>query len=169
MQYAGGFVSVWQDNVTLPNGKSAKRDVVRHPGAAAVLALPSKNSLLLEWQYRHTLRRHLWEIPAGKLEAGEPPLACAKRELQEETGYAAKRWRALPAIATSPGFSDETIFLFVAEGLRYVGENPDSGEFLLTREFAICEVKNMIAAGKIIDAKTIAALYWLLAAPPPGG
>ena len=130
---------------------------MHHPGAAAVVPLVSDDEVLLVRQYRHPVRTELWEIPAGKLEPGEGPLACARRELREETGFAADDWTEAGAFFTSPGFSDERITLFFAAALRPIGQTIGD-EIVEHRTFPLDVVERMIDAGKITDAKTILAI-----------
>ena len=154
----GGIIRVERARVTLPDGKPARRDVVRHPGAAAIMAFVEEDKVLLVWQYRYPLGQHLWEIPAGKIDADEAPLCTAQRELLEETGYLAESWQSGPVIATCPGFCDEQIYLFIARHLRYDGLQPQAGEFLQARAFSLSDAVAMITTGQIRDAKTMSAL-----------
>ncbi|MCL6637457.1 MAG: NUDIX hydrolase [Alicyclobacillus sp.] len=163
--YQGGFLRLERWTVQLPDGRQADRDIVRHPGAVAILAEPVPGSVLCVKQFRPATEQWLLEIPAGKLEPGEPPEQCARRELAEETGYQADSWQALYSFYTSPGFADERITLFYATGLTPGTAQPDADEFVevmtLTREQAAAAV----AAGDITDAKTLVALLWWLAQP----
>ncbi len=118
--------------VELPNGRVTGRDLVRHPGAAAVVALTETGKIVLVRQYRTAIDRVTVEIPAGKLDPGEDPLDCAKRELLEETGFSAGRIQYLTTIATTPGFCDEVIHIYMATGLTFSGANPDDDEFVET-------------------------------------
>jgi len=136
--------------------------VVRHPGAAAVIPFLTDDEVLLVRQYRHPIRSDLWEIPAGKLDPGEDALTCARRELQEETGYVAEDWTCLGSFYTTPGFSNERITLYLASGLRLVS-NPDDCEIAEHRVFALAEIERMIDSSEISDAKTILAISWHLA------
>ena len=130
---------------------------------AIVPVLPNGDVLLVR-QYRHAVRSNLWEIPAGKLEPGEDTLACAQRELREETGYVAERWVELMSFFTTPGFSDERITLFCAEGLT-ARSRLDDGEITALLPASPEAVLEMIAAGAIVDAKTILAMAWLHGGP----
>jgi ADP-ribose pyrophosphatase len=144
----------------LPNGREAGREYIRHPGAVAVIArLPSGN-LLFERQYRHPLGRVMLELPAGKIDPGEDLLACAQRELQEETGYAARQWRSLGAIHPCIGYSDERIDFFLAEDLHLVGSALDEGEFIELVEMSLAEAVSAVLDGRITDGKTVAGLFW---------
>jgi ADP-ribose pyrophosphatase len=129
--YEGGLLKVHRDVVRLPDGRQGTREYIRHPGAVAIVPLFDDGTVLLERQFRYPHRREFIEVPAGKLEPGEPPLATAKRELMEETGYAAEEWTRLGVIHTAIGYSDETIELFLARGLSARGAPKlDAGEFV---------------------------------------
>ena len=158
--FIGQILRVEKDCVRLPDGGEASREVVRHPGAAVILPLVDDHTVLLEWQYRYALGRHIWEIPAGKLDGGESPRAAAERELLEETGYRARRWDAMLKINTSPGFCDEWAHLFLARDLYYEGHPGEVDEFVTVAHTPIAQAMQMIADGKINDAKTIMALFW---------
>lgn len=167
--YQGRLFRVVHDTIIEPTGLRAERDVVRHNGSAVILAVdPSKSKkdpwIVMERQYRHAANGFLWELPAGKLEPGEDPLAGAKRELAEETGYRAQNWTALVEYWPSPGFVGEAMLVFLAEGL-YAGEtNPDEDERIELRLVKLSEVLKMIEKGSIHDGKTLSAvlLYaWL--------
>ena len=149
--------------VQLPNGQEAKREVVLHPGAVTVLAITAEDKVLLVRQFRKPCERVLVEIPAGKLEPGEEPLASAKRELEEETGYQAREWQHLNSFYTSPGFADELIHLYVARDLVKTAQNLDQDEFLDVLEVSADELRKMITDQEIYDAKTLTAAYWWLA------
>ena len=122
MKFDGKLIKVTYD-IAEVNGKEAWREVVHHPGASAIVAIDEDNRIIMEKQFRYALNDYLLEIPAGKLDAGEDSLVCAKRELEEETGIIASEWISLGTIATSPGFCDEVIHLYVAKGLSK-GGNP---------------------------------------------
>ncbi|HEY0828939.1 MAG TPA: NUDIX hydrolase [Bacilli bacterium] len=156
--YQGRIISLQIEHVTLPNGKSATREVVKHPGAVAVIALDRDHMLVVE-QYRKALQRSQVEIPAGKLEQGEDPLEAAKRELEEETGYQCKSIKLVCSFYTSPGFADELIHLYVAEGLTKGQNNLDDDEFLECESISLQKAQQYIAEGRISDAKTITAVY----------
>lgn len=145
------------DRVRLPNGSESTRELVLHPGAAAILPILPDGRIILVHQYRHPVGQSLWEIPAGKLESGEDPLTCAKRELLEETGYEAATWEELLSFYTSPGFTDERITLFLARDLTRVSE-PRPSEITTCRAFESSELDHLVASGVIKDAKTILAL-----------
>ncbi|MBO2945089.1 NUDIX hydrolase [Paenibacillus sp. F411] len=156
--FNGKIISLQVDTVMLPDGSMATREVVRHPGAVAVLALHQDKMLVVE-QYRQPLGRTEVEIPAGKLEPGEDPLEAAKRELQEETGYSCGTIRKLQSFYTSPGFADEIIHLYLAEELQAGAMQPDEDEFLEMTEVTLEEAERLIQEERISDAKTIMAVY----------
>lgn len=157
--FDGNIIKVQVDTVRLPNGNTATRELVKHPGAVAVVALTKDNRLVVVEQYRKPLEKMTVELPAGKLEANEEFVDCAKRELAEETGYTAKKWSHLVSFYTSPGFADEQIHLYVAEDLQAGDANPDDDEFVNTREITLDEAFALIDAGAICDAKTVTAIY----------
>lgn len=156
--FEGKIISLQVDTVTLPDGNQATREVVRHPGAVAVLALRGDKMLVVD-QFRQPLGRCEVEIPAGKLERGEDPLEAAKRELQEETGYSCGKIRKLQSFYTSPGFADEIIHLYLAEELISGDMMPDDDEFLEMSEITLDEAYRLIQEQRISDAKTIMAVY----------
>ncbi len=141
------------------------REVVEHPGAVAILAVDEKGKVLLVRQHRHGAGRALWEIPAGTLEPGESPLRCAQRELWEETGLRARRWRKLGAFYTSPGVMNELMHLFLAEGLEGELSPQVQGEIAELGFRAPHEVLEEVARGEVGDGKTLAALAFLLSRP----
>jgi ADP-ribose pyrophosphatase len=160
--FQGKVISLQVDTVRLPNGEQATRELVKHPGAVAVLALVDDKLLVVE-QFRKPLERSLVEIPAGKLEPGEPLEEAALRELAEETGYTAKSVRLLQSVAVSPGFADEIVHLYVAEGLTKGEAHPDEDEFLHVEAITLQQAQLYIAEGRIADAKTLLAVYaWQL-------
>jgi ADP-ribose pyrophosphatase len=158
--YAGKFLEVHKDKVRLPDGSQTEREYVRHPGAVAVVALTEAGEVVLERQHRYPLRRDFIEIPAGKIDPGEAQLETAKRELQEETGYAAAEWTRLGLIHNAIGYSDESIELWLARGLEQREAKLDAGEFLEVFTLPFEEALAMAADGRITDAKTIIGLYW---------
>jgi len=161
--YKGKIVHLQVDDVTLPNGKSAKREIIKHPGAVAIIAITNEGKLVMVEQYRKALERSIVEIPAGKLESGEEPIHTARRELEEETGYGAHQFKYLQAFATSPGFADEIIHLFVATDLYHIENSAelDEDEFVELLEVSLEEAQAMVADGRIYDAKTAFAVLWL--------
>lgn len=156
--FQGKMISLHKETVTLPNGNVAEREIVRHPGAVAVLAIQEDKMAVVE-QYRKALERSLIEIPAGKLDPGEMPEHAAARELEEETGLRSEQFKELCSFYTSPGFADEMIHLYFTNQLVQGNTNPDEDEFLNVRWLTLEEAKMNITAGKIRDAKTITAIY----------
>lgn len=160
--FQGRVISLQIDTVKLPDGTTATREIVKHPGAVAVLAVHEGRLLLVD-QYRQAMGRCELEIPAGKLEPGEDPAEAAVRELQEETGYRCDKLTHLHSFYTSPGFADEIIHLYLAEQLSPGEMSPDVDEFLEVQEVTLEEALDLIAEGRIADAKTIMAVYiWQL-------
>lgn len=157
--FEGRIFRVRVDTVRLTDGKTAVREVVEHPGAAAVLPLDGQGRVLLVSQFRKPVEEVLWEIPAGKLEAGEDPWDCARRELEEETGYKCQQLEHLMSFYSSPGFSNEKIYVFLASGLTPGVPGGDEKVELVPLELA--EALAAIRSGQIRDAKTIAALLAL--------
>lgn len=155
--------TVWQGrifdinrlSVRLPDGRSALRDVVRHPGAVAIVALTDDGRICLVRQYRAALGRVTVEVPAGKLDPGEDPLDCAYRELTEETGMKAERMAFLTTIATGVGFCDELIHLYMATGLTFAASDPDADEFINVDLVPLSELIDAVLDGRIEDAKTV--------------
>lgn len=158
--YRGSFLSLQRDVVRMPDGAQAVREYIRHPGAVAILALFPDGRVLLERQFRYPHHRDFIELPAGKREAGEPPLETAKRELLEETGYLAAEWRRLGIIHNAIAYSDEGIELYLARGLEKREAKLDPGEFLEVFALAFEEALAMVRDGRITDAKSVAALLW---------
>ena len=156
--FDGTLLKVHRDVVRLPDGSQGTREYIRHPGAVAVVPLFDDGRVLLERQFRYPQGREFIEVPAGKLDPGEPHLETAKRELLEETGYTAKQWKRIGVIHTAIAYTDESIELFVARKLTHVGGKLDQGEFLETLIVPFDEAIAMIRDGRITDAKTVAAL-----------
>ena len=159
--YDGKIITVFKDEVELSTGKTSFREVVEHSGGVVIFALCKKDGVekvLMVKQFRYPLKHALLELPAGKLEKGEDPFEAAKRELKEETGYIAEKWQDLGYVFTSPGYSDEKLYLYKAEDLEFVGECPDEGEILIEYEYTIDKIKKMIKNNEITDAKTICAV-----------
>lgn len=153
--YEGKLLNLRVDTVEIPDKKYSKREIVEHPGGVAVIPITSDNSIILVKQYRKAIERFLLEIPAGKLELNEEPRETAIRELKEETGYEANKIEYLLEFYTSPGFSNEKIYLFLATDLIEGQATPDSGEFIEMEKYNIDDLIKMVERGEIIDSKTI--------------
>lgn len=167
--FDGRLLKVRRDTVRLHDGSEAWREYILHPGAVMVLAFVDPQTILLERQYRYPKRRHFIELPAGKLDAGEDPLACAKRELIEECGYEAAEWFRIASLEPSIGYADEVIHLFAARGLKHVGHALDEGEHLTTFTAKLSDALEWVRDGVITDSKTAFGLLWwnLWGAFPP--
>jgi ADP-ribose pyrophosphatase len=159
--FDGKLLKVHRDTVRLPDGSQGDREYIRHPGAVAVVALFEDGQVLLERQFRWPTRRVFIEIPAGKLEPGEPRLDTARRELLEETGYVAQEWTRLGLIHTGIGYTDETIELFLAKRLTEKTRKLDAGEFLEVFRAPFDEAIAMVRDGRITDSKTTIGLLWV--------
>ncbi|WP_066047381.1 NUDIX hydrolase [Robertmurraya korlensis] len=161
--FSGKIISLQVDDVELPNGKHSKRELIKHPGAVAVIAITNEGKIVMVEQYRKALERDIVEIPAGKLEKGEEPALCAKRELEEETGYVCQSLDLLISFYTSPGFADEIVHLYVARGLEKKEDAapPDEDEFVTLVELTLEEALQYIEERKIYDAKTAYAVQYL--------
>jgi ADP-ribose pyrophosphatase len=158
--YHGGLLTVMRDSIRLPDGGSAWREYVVHPGAVMMLAFLDEETILLERQYRYPHRRHFIELPAGKLEPDEPHLETAKRELVEECGYEAGEWWRIATLHPSIGYSNEQIELFGARKLRFVGAKLDVGEHLEVLPTKISTALEMVRDGIITDTKSAFGLAW---------
>lgn len=159
--YKGEIFNVERIKVSLPDGKLSNRDVVRHNGGVAVVAVKDNGKILFVEQFRKAIDSTLVEIPAGKLEKGEDPYKCALRELEEETGYKCDDIKFLGKIVMAPGFSDEIIYVYYADKLYKGVKGGDDDEFINLYEFDLSEVNDMIRSGKIFDSKTICAIKFL--------
>jgi ADP-ribose pyrophosphatase len=165
-RYTGRILNLDVDTVRFPDGSTGQLEMIRHPGAAAVVPLldppdaPDPRVLLIR-QFRHAAEGFIWEIPAGRLDPGERPDACARRELEEEAGVQAEELRPLVTIHTTPGFTDERIHLFLATGLRPGQHRREADEFLEVHTLPWSRVAGMIARGEIGDAKTLSALLYV--------
>jgi len=167
-EYSGRVIHVDHDTVRFPNGSTGVLEMVRHPGAAAIVPLLDNPAsadprVLLLRQFRHAADDFIWEIPAGTLGPGETPERCAHRELQEEAGYRAELIRHLTTVFTTPGFTDERIHLFLATGLTPGRGQPEHDEFISVHEFRWSEVGRMVRSGEIRDAKSLCALFYVQA------
>jgi ADP-ribose pyrophosphatase len=161
--WRGPLFRVTSEMVMEPGGIPARRDVVRHPGSVVVLAVEDGArgpSVLLERQYRHAAGDFLWELPAGHIDRAESALAAGRRELLEETGYTARRWKRALVFYSSPGFLDETMTVYLARGLKAGRARPESDELISTRLFPLATALRMATRGTIRDGKTLAALFW---------
>ncbi len=161
--YEGPLFRVHHDKLIEPGGKRSERDVIRHNGSVVILALDkSKNKkdpwIVIERQYRHAANQYLWELPAGKLDPGEEPLAGAQRELEEETGYRAKKWKPLVEYYASPGFLGESMKVFLAEGLIPGDAHPEEDEEIELRLVKLSDAVKMIERGAILDGKTLTSV-----------
>jgi ADP-ribose pyrophosphatase len=161
LAYDGHFLKVSRDRVKLPDGKITRREFIRHPGAVVILALFDDGRVLLERQFRYPNDRVFIEFPAGKIDPGEASLACAKRELEEETGYTATDWQFVCTIHNAIAYSDEHLDLFLARGLTAGEARLDEGEFLETFSATVPEMLEMVKRGEITDVKTVIGAFWL--------
>lgn len=165
--YEGRFLRIYEDTVRCPDGHVAPREYLRHPGAVMVVPVLDDGRLVLERQFRYPLGRSLIEFPAGKIDPGEDILACAQRELREETGYTARQWTYLGGFHNAVGYCDEKIEVYLARGLTLEMAASDDGEVLEIFTATLDELLGWIAAGTVTDVKTIVGAYWLR--DRPGG
>jgi ADP-ribose pyrophosphatase len=156
--YEGRIIKLDVLEVRLPDGKEAKRELITHPGAVAIVALDEAQNVLIVKQFRSAAQKVLWEIPAGTLHPGEDPLVCAERELQEETGYFPGKLEAIGGIYPAPGYTTEYIHLFVATELRESKLDEDEDEFIEVERLSLPEAIAMIESGKIADGKSTAGI-----------
>ncbi len=159
--WRGSFLDVRRDRVALPDGSTAHREYIVHPGAVMIVPLLDDGRLVVERQWRYPLQRAILEFPAGKLEAGEPVLDCAVRELVEETGYRAAEWARAGILHNAIGYSDEGIEIWFARGLTLGERSLDAGEFLDVFEASIDSLEDAARRGEVTDAKTLIGLLWL--------
>lgn len=157
--YDGKTINLRVDTVTLPDGKSATREIVEHPGAVSIVPVLDDGTVILVNQFRAPINRVTLEIPAGKLEKGELPEICAARELAEETGFHASKLVHKGTFFTTPGFSDEIMYLYVASQLKASEAHPDQDEFLAVKQIKLEKLLEMADRGEIIDAKTLVGIY----------
>ena len=157
--HQGRIFKLQRENITLGEGVVVDMDIIRHPGASAIVPMSHDDSLMLIKQYRHAIGDFIWEIPAGTCNPHETPLDCAKRELIEETGFSANIWEKLGEITPVPGYSDERIYIFVSSDLTPARQNLDKDEMLDVHEMRLDEAVKMIHGGLIQDSKTICGLY----------
>lgn len=159
--FEGRLLKVDRVTVTLPNGKTSTRELIHHPGASAMVVIDSQNRVVLERQWRAPLERAFWEIPAGKIDAGEHPFATAKRELTEETGLKAEQWTELGVIHNAIGYSDERIFIYLARDIDESGaQKLDDNEFLALVRVPFDEALQMTCDGRMTDVKSVIGLMW---------
>ena len=161
--FQGSLFRVLRDKLIEPGGYESERDIIRHNGSVVILAMDSSKDkkdpwIVVERQYRHAAGQFLWELPAGKLDAGEDALAGARRELAEETGYSAKKWKPLVEYYPSPGFLGESMKVFVAEGLVAGDAHPEDDEQIEFRLVKLSEILKMIEKGVILDGKTLSGV-----------
>lgn len=157
--FEGRTINLRLDTVELPNGKKACREIVEHPGAVSIVPILEDGTVILVKQFRAPINRVTLEIPAGKLEPGEAPEHCAARELAEETGYTAGRLEHKGTFYTTPGFSNEIMYLYIATDLMPVDSHPDFDEFLAGEKIKLEKLLKMAEQGEIIDAKTLVGIY----------
>lgn len=158
--YRGRIITLYKERVRLPNGRVAELDIIRHPGACAIIPVTDKGEIILVRQFRFAAGGYIYEIPAGTLKKNENPLSCARRELIEETGFAAKRWKKLISIKTTPGFTNEVIHIYLAKGLITKKMCHDFDEVMTVKKIPMAKIKKMILNGKIVDSKTLAGLFY---------
>ena len=157
--HKGSVYDLVSENITLENGVTRDFEFIHHPGATAIVPMLNENQIILINQYRHALRKFIWEIPAGTLTPRETAINCARRELIEETGYSAQEWEQLAEITTVPGYSDECIYIYLASDLEPARQSLDSDEILNVHTLKFEEALNMIRSGEIQDSKTITGLF----------
>lgn len=158
LKFDGRIIKVYNDTVILENEKQASREVVRHPGGVCIVPLTDDNQVLMVEQFRYPYGKVVLEVPAGKLNYGEDPLECGKRELKEETGAVASEYISLGKMYPSPGFLDEIIYIYLAKGLSFEEQNLDDDEFLEVYKMPISELVDMVMKNEIDDAKTQIAI-----------
>ena len=166
--YSGRIVNLDLDSVRFPDDSIGQLEMLRHPGAAAVVPFldppaGADPQVVLIRQFRHAADGYIWEVPAGRLDGGEPPESCAERELEEETGMRARRLERLTTIYTTPGFTDERIHLFLADGLEPGAEHREADEFMGLHTLRWSQVLVMIERGEIVDGKTLVSLLFVQA------
>lgn len=159
--YEGRLLHARLDRVKLPNGHESSREYLIHPGAAVIIPMFENGDILLERQHRYPLRRDFIELPAGKFDPNESDLACAQRELIEETGYAAEDWRYLNTMYPCIGYSNERLVYFLARDLKHVGDALDHDEFLEILRVPFVEAIEMVRDGRINEGKTVMGLLWV--------
>ncbi len=158
--YEGKLFNLRVDTVELPDKKYSKREIIEHPGAVSILAITEDDCVVLVRQYRKAIERALLELPAGKIEINEEPVETAKRELKEETGFTAEKIEYLLEFYTSPGFTNEKVYIFLAKELTQGETDFDDGEFIETEKIHIDELVKMVYLGEIVDSKTIIGIQF---------
>lgn len=159
--HQGNLITLYKEPVELPNGGRTHFDIVRHPGGSVIGAINDKDEICLLKQWRHAVGQTIWELPAGCLEPNEPPLETAKRELEEEAGVIASEWQDLGHIVSTPGFSDEVLYLYSARGITAGTQKFDDAEIIDTHWIELEKAFAMAKSGEITDAKTLALLMRL--------
>lgn len=168
--YKGPVFGLRRDEVIEPSGVRAMREVITHPGSVVVLPVLPDGRILLIRQYRHATRQYLWELVAGRMDPGETPKVAAARELIEETGHRAKRFRVFLDVFPTPGFLEERMFILLAEGLTAGEADPEEDEKIISRAYTRKQLEEMIRSGKLRDAKSIAGiLYYFRFLVPQNG
>lgn len=160
--YEGKVFGIRRDEVIEPSGVRTTREVITHPGSVVVLPVLPDGRILMIQQYRHAAKQYLWELVAGRIDAGETPVQAAERELIEETGYRAKRLRIFLDVFPTPGFLEERMFLLLAEGLTPGEAEPEDDEKIISRAYNHKQLEEMIRTGKLCDAKSIAGILYYL-------
>ena len=156
--FDGKVINLRVDDIVLPDGKKGKREIVEHNGGVGVIAVTDTKEVYMVSQYRIAAKCTMLEIPAGKLEKGEDPLECGKRELVEETGYRGKDFEYLGSYYATPGYCQEKLHIYLARGLEWVGQNLDEGEFLNVKKYSLDELYEKVMNNEIIDSKTAIAI-----------
>ena len=157
--YRGRSFSFVTEDITLPNGNRTEHALVRHPGSTGIVPLSEDGKVVMTLQYRHAVGEYLLEIPAGTIEAGESPLACARRELEEETGFVAEEFIQIAAVHILPAYSDEKIYVYLARGLTPSTQNLDQDEILQVMHYPLDELMRLVQEGAITDALTLLAMH----------
>ncbi len=154
----GRVFDLFVERVSFKNGFEMEMEIIRHPGAAAIVPVDADLNVIILKQYRHAIGKYIWEIPAGTLDETEDPLTCAQRELTEETGYRAESWESLGAVTPVPSYSDEKIDLYLARDLLPAKQNLEQDEIIQVEKLPLSDSVRMVLSGEIEDAKTIAGI-----------
>jgi ADP-ribose pyrophosphatase len=154
----GRVFDLFVEKVSFKNGFEMEMEIIRHPGAAAIVPVDAELNVIILKQYRHAIGKYIWEIPAGTLDETEDPLTCAQRELTEETGYRAESWESLGAVTPVPSYSDEKIDLYLARDLLPAKQNLEQDEIIQVEKLPLSDSVRMVLSGEIEDAKTIAGI-----------